>query len=650
MAREQTGSRLIPALLIAVVGACVYAGSFNGPFVYDDYSSIVDNHTIRSLWPISGPLSPKPDTAAASRPIYNLTLAMNYALGEFNPQGYHAVNLFFHIASTLLLFGIVRRTLHCDQVPERFARTSTSLALAAALIWTTHPLQTSAVAYLTQRNELMMAFFTLLTLYCCIRGWSGHERRGFWFAAAVGACALGMGSKETTAAAPLVVLLYDRTFVSRTFGASCSKHRWLYVCLAATWVIVLALALPGGRARAVGFGFGITAWDYLRTQAGVILHYLRLTIWPHPLSIAYGFHIETDPLVWLPRGLVIVALMGWTVFALLRRLWIGFLGACFFIILAPSSSFLPLAAEIIAEKRMYLPLATIVIVMVVVVHDLLTRAASSRHARSGAGTALLIAVVVALGVTSILRIRDYRSEESIWRAAIEAVPDNDVAHAGLGYVLLKKGSPLEAFEQARRTLEIRADNIPAMMLAGRAASKLGDYPTATEYYTMGFRATGGSGWDVRSLLAKAHTKHALQLLNVDRSREAAEQFRAALEAKSDFLIPLNGLARLQATHPNPALRDGVEALTLARRACALTHYAEPAMLDTLAAAHAENGDFDKAIDFQQKSIELLTTAGRDRMLTEARARLGLYTNHKPFRMGQEQEMPPRDPDDGSAAD
>jgi tetratricopeptide (TPR) repeat protein len=276
-----------------------------------------------------------------------------------------------------------------------------------------------------------------------------------------------------------------------------------------------------------------------------------------------------------------------------------------------------------------------VIVMVMIVHDLMTRAISSRTTRIEVGTALLTAFLIALGITSIMRIQDYRTEESIWRAALEAVPHNDVAHAGLGYALLNKGShdaALEAFEQARLALKIHGNNIPALMLAGRAASKAGDYPTAIEYYTMGFRATSGHGWGVRDLLTKTRTKHALQLLESNQPHEAARQFQAALEVKRDFLIPLTALARLRATHPDSTLRNGTEALDLAKRACKLTGYQEPAILDTLATAYAENGEFEKAIEVQKKSLDLLTTTGRNNMLNNTRYRLDLYRNGKPFRM------------------
>ena len=94
--------------------------------------------------------------------------------------------------------------------PGRGVRERASvLALSCALLWAVHPLTTSAVTYLVQRVESLMALCVLLTLYCSIRAWSGSR---WWTAAAVSACAAGMASKESMVAAPLLVVIWDAVF------------------------------------------------------------------------------------------------------------------------------------------------------------------------------------------------------------------------------------------------------------------------------------------------------------------------------------------------------------------------------------------------------------------------------------------------------
>ena len=155
--------------LIVLAGTLVYWNSLSGPFTFDDGPSIVDNDQIRRLWPLSEVLSPqRPDQPVAGRPLVTLSLAINYALGGVNVRGYHVGNIGLHILCALLLFGLVRRTLHAPPLPSRFAESAaTNLAFVGALIWTVHPLQTETVDYLSARTESMMSLFYLLTLYDC---------------------------------------------------------------------------------------------------------------------------------------------------------------------------------------------------------------------------------------------------------------------------------------------------------------------------------------------------------------------------------------------------------------------------------------------------------------------------------------------------
>ncbi len=108
----------------------------------------------------------------------------------------------------LLVFGVVRRTLDGPGLKARFGACSAKLAFAVALLWTLHPLNTEAVNYVTQRTELMMALFYLLTLYASSRAWQA-ARAGGWQPIAVVSCMAGMACKESMVTAPLMVVLYE---------------------------------------------------------------------------------------------------------------------------------------------------------------------------------------------------------------------------------------------------------------------------------------------------------------------------------------------------------------------------------------------------------------------------------------------------------
>jgi hypothetical protein len=162
---------LVAASTIVLAALAAYHNSLEGTFVADDSNSIVKNPTIRQLGRIGEVFSPPRNGETVSgRPLLNLSLAINYAIGGLNVRGYHVTNLAIHIAAALALYGILRRTFLLPALRDRFGRAATWLALAGALWWTVHPLQTESVTYIVQRAESLMGLFYLLTLYGVIRG------------------------------------------------------------------------------------------------------------------------------------------------------------------------------------------------------------------------------------------------------------------------------------------------------------------------------------------------------------------------------------------------------------------------------------------------------------------------------------------------
>lgn len=352
------------AALLVVIGLCAYANSLSGPFVLDDAASIVENLQIREWWRLSGVLFPERELPVAGRPVVNASFALNYALGGLDVRGYHIWNIAVHLVCTLALFGIVNRTLLKLDVAARFNGKPADVAFAVSLLWALHPLNTEAVDYLTQRTETMMALFYLLTLYASIRAAGASAWKG-WPIVAVVCCGLGMGSKESMVTAPLTVLLYDRVFVFRSTREAIRARRRLYAGLACTWLVLVGLLWSGPRSHSAGFSTDISPWTYLLNQAVMVARYLRLAVWPRALVVNYGW---PRPLtlsdVW-PQAVLVVALMGATILALRRTPPIGFLGAVFFMTLAPTSSIVPIATEVGAERRMYLPLIPLVVLGVV---------------------------------------------------------------------------------------------------------------------------------------------------------------------------------------------------------------------------------------------------------------------------------------------
>jgi len=289
--------------------------------------------------------------------------------------------------------------------------------LASALVWELHPLNSEVVNYVAQRTESAMALCYLVTLYAAIRAAHDGQRWG-WRLVAIAACAAGMAAKESMVTAPVMVLLYDRVFLYPSFRAALRERGALYLGLAATWGVLVALLLGVPR-TSVGFDAGVTPWTYFLNQLSIIARYLWLTVWPRALVLDYGLPRPlTVSDVLLPGALVLAAGV-LTLAALRLRPRLGFLGVWFFVTLAPASSVVPVATEVGAERRMYLPLMALAVLAVVAVHRLCVRR-FAMSPRIPAVVAVVVCLLLAAG--TVVRTREYRTVRSIAEANVDRYP------------------------------------------------------------------------------------------------------------------------------------------------------------------------------------------------------------------------------------
>ena len=427
-------ARWLPAALIVAVVFAVYANSLRGPFVFDDESAVVRNESIRRLWSpgIFNPAAGRGETVGG-RPLLNASFAVNYAISGTDAWSYHAANAIIHALAALVLFGLVRRTAgkRGFQISDfgMNERGAAVFALVVALAWAAHPLCTGAVSYVAQRAESLCGLFYLTALWCFSRATTR------WLAASVVACFAAVATKEVAVTLPLIALLYDRTFVAGSFREAWRARRGYYLALASSWVLLAALMLgQGGRGMSAGYASGMSWREYALTQCWAVMHYLRLAFWPagqifdHGSVLARGF---AD--VW-PQAAALAFLLGATAWALARKPVAGFLGAWFFVILAPTSSVVPVVTQTVAEHRMYLPLIAVVALV-------------SGVLRKHAPRLLpwVAAVVVALlGAATIARNHTYRSAEAVWRDVTGKNPSSARAWANLGVALQQDGRDTEA--------------------------------------------------------------------------------------------------------------------------------------------------------------------------------------------------------------
>jgi len=656
------GRRHIPwPLVVAACGVLAYANSFSGSFIFDDHPRILADPAVRRLGECM---------LRSTRPLVRLTFHLNYRLSGFRAADFHAVNLMFHLFGGLLLYGALRRSalLVRRGMP---AKDAAALAGLSAALWVAHPVQTESVTYIVQRAEVMAGFFYLLTMYAFVFSVSDRTGNIRWQVLTVLSCALGMFCKPVMVTAPAAVLLYDRTWAAGSVAKAWRARKGFYLALASTWLIpAVLLSLPNESSLSAGGGVGeITPSIYFGSQPGVIMHYLRLVVWPHPLCLDYAWPVTSGARRVLAGAAVPALLLGLSIWGTGRRSPIGFAGAWFFLLLAPTSSFIPIA-DLAAEHRLYLALAGPVTAAVLAVYGI-TEITRGRP-RAAVRAAAVCASALLLSLTTFMtrsRNEAYSSPERMWRDIIKARPGNCRARAALIDRLLAEQRYAEAEAAA-------ADLIGLIVQEEKSAREDSARPragTAGNYYAVACNQLGtallGLSRDTEALhcfdealradsgsIEARHNK-ALALMKLGRPHEAEQSlrdvlrrdgssakslaflgvmltresrygearecFERALRIAPDLVHAKSALARLLATCPSRDVRDGDLALKLALELCRSVDYRSATALETLAAAYAETGDFEKAEKTARQALQAAdgkNAAGIERQIESYRLR------------------------------
>jgi hypothetical protein len=561
--------RLTPWTAAAVVAACTfiaYLNSLGGRFVMDDRCEIADNPAIRSLadpWRAMfvGHYMP-------ARPLPYLTFAIDYSLWGPEPFGYHITNLVIHTIAALAVFWLARTTLAAPRFRGACADHATPLAACIATLWAVHPLCTQAVTYVYQRIESLTGMFCLLALaafaQAAARRW---DRR--WLAGCVLASAGAMASKENAVVLPLLILGYDWLVVGA--GADgLRQRRWFYAALFATWGI-LGLHLVGQLGRYQEFqDASHPPLAYALTQPRVILHYLRLALWPVGLCFDLPWPISKTWREIVPSLLYVLAILAGVAVGVVRgRAW-SWLGVVFFLALAPTSSILPVAAPA-AEHRMYLPLAALVAAVVLAAYGAVCRMLPAGRGRDrGLQVAALAAAVTAAVLILLTQARNdvYAVPGGVWMDVLRRQPRNERAIWNLAVACEEIGEFDAALRYADQAAELNV-RLPVYEDMASIRMEAGDDAAAERALRHAVEkraALAGPDADV----TLATTCNLVILLNQQRRFVEAEQEAAAAFDRVVAGLPADDPRRIsvEIIHANGLHRAGrdAEAEAIARAA------------------------------------------------------------------------------------
>ncbi|HEY1847949.1 MAG TPA: tetratricopeptide repeat protein [Opitutaceae bacterium] len=578
------------AALLAALVAAAYAGTLREPFVFDDVASIIQNPYLQGIASSFRP--PFASSTLVGRPLVGLSLGLNHAVSGNAVWSYHAFNLAVHVLAALVLFDLARRTLLSAALAARFGTRANGIAFACAAFWALHPLQTESVTYTVQRAESLCGLFYLLTLYfLCLAHTSARPR--LWLGASIAACAAGAATKEVIATAPILALLYDRTFLAGSFGEALKWRRRYYAGLTTCWIVLLVLLASGGWNRGGVAGFAtVPLWRFWLTQVEAVGRYMALTLWPAHQAFDYGPHISSLSARLAGCGAVLLAVLVAAVWALRRAPAAGFLFAWFFVVLAPTCV-VPVATQTIAEHRMYLALAA-----PAAAAACLLFAFPKWQARSAAAL-----VCVALGSLTFLRNETYASPVLLWGDAARARPANARALGNYGLALFEAGRQQDAIAALEASVAVEPrDQGPRNNLGNALAASGQRYGARREYL---------AALAIQPDFAPALFDLAKLSEEEGDAAEAAAGYRKVLQASPGNAAAEFRLGSLLAGTP-AGLDEG------------LAHLRRAALLDPNAPVHIRLGEvLDSANRPREAEAEFAAALAADPRSAQAHYELGL---------------------------
>jgi hypothetical protein len=457
-----------PVLLLAVMLAALaaYLPAFQAGFFLDDQPNIVEAPAIRwTELSIAGVREVLSSATLSSRPIANLSFALNHRLSGLEPAGFHAVNVVLHLAVGKLLAWVLWLLLGEGRGPAG-TRLRTAAAVAAAGLFLVHPLNTQAVTYVVQRMTVLATLFSLasLGLYLWARRRPGWGRAVLYAGSAL-CWLLAVGSKEIALVLPALLVLYEAVFhrrewLSKLQGMSAATRAVVMLAAAAG---ALAAALLIARTYEVSHLLGwseqfsnrsFSGVERVLTQPRVQLLYLSLFLWPAPgrLSLVHEPVVATsltDPWTTMPAlaawlGIVVLGL--WLGY---RRPRYGFPLLAYVLLHLMESG--PINLELVFEHRMYLPMTMLALLVATMVHDLAAGGAGASSEPRGAPVLVLLALLVPLALATHARNTVWRTPLTMWQDAVAKSPHSYRARNNLGssyFVDQRWDLALEQYEAA----------------------------------------------------------------------------------------------------------------------------------------------------------------------------------------------------------
>src|SRR2546430_1520143 len=672
-----------PALRLAHFAVCgvivlligiVFGQTLSYDFVnYDDKTYIYGNPLVSSGLSLHGLLRAFVDTQTNNwHPLTLVSHMIDCQLYDLKPGGHHFTNVFLHTIAAVLLFFWLRNITGKGQSGSNW----TSAFVTA--LFAIHPLRVESVAWIAERKDVLSAVFFFLTLGAYVRYARAPSFGRYLTMSTLFAC--GLMSKPMLVTTPVVLLLLDywplnrgpafakaTTRQAEVRGQKFNAEIWWNLIVEKLPLFglslassIVALALQVQSPASVGqLPFGWRLQNALMTY----VTYIWQMFWPANLAVFYPHPDDRLALWQVALSALFLIAITWVVFALRRNrpyLLVGWLW--YLIMLLPVIGIVEVGLQGHADRYTYLPHLGLYIALTWLAADVAKSFPQRKQILAGVGTG----IVIILSAWAWKQTTYWRNSETLWAHTLAVTTDNDVALTNLGTSLMERGQLDEAFSYFQKALAVRSRsehshyNLSLALIHDSVGNVLGrkgrldeaiahfrqaiafrpDYPDA--HYNLGtvlFRRHDLDGaieeWRTTVSLHPndpgTNASLGNALVQKGLLREAAYHYDTALQSEPDAPLPLNNLAWLMSAGPDDSLRNGPRAVELARKLNRISKQNNPFFIRTLAAAYAEAGQFDLAIETAQGASELANAQSQHALAIQIQEETDLYRQHMPFR-------------------
>ena len=511
---------ILQIALLAIVVILIYVDTLTTPFILDDIHNIRDNSHIRmTSLNLNNLLRAGFQSPAASRPIANISFALNYYFSGLNLVGFHLINILIHIFGGIFLYFFVKTTLETPVLRDRFEKCGW-VPFLTAFIWLVHPLQTQSVAYLVQRMNCQASMFFILSMlfFVKFRLATGTRSKRWLLVGCILAGLLAVFTKPIAATLPVFIILYDWYFF-QNLSLNWGKRHFLVIGGILLFLIIISLIYLGDdpivRILSDYQRRDFTLLQRVLTQFRVVMFYIGLLLWPQPsrLNLDHDFalsHSLTDPMTTLISMVIITALIVLAILTAKREPILSYGILWFFGNLIIESSVIGL--ELVFEHRNYLPSMFLILAMVALVF---------RYVKPIWPGIVFFCVVGSLfAVWTFERNKVWADELSLYRDCAEKSPAKARPHNNLGTILLRQGRLQEAIDEFQTALELKPEYEDARYNLGIAMVKQGNLTDGISHFSETLR--------LRPRNVKALNNLAATLVLKERYPEAIYYLKKAL--------------------------------------------------------------------------------------------------------------------------